>query len=374
MRETEKLFEKLSLRTPPNPELAKRREEALEEYIRREIPKGVMVSTSKQYGGAWKRWMEYVMATDGDWGEYVDLTVSRFVAFRRKAGGVYTGRPCTATTIKQNLTGIRHVLVTMGKTGVVGYSKETMPRTYKLLKAIEKGEGEKGKRAIPEASMRQLTGLIDKERHDGRVILFYLAISAATIRRSAEVLGGMRAGDILWQNGSCWPDIEKGRVDRWASYEFRKSKTNRNGRIQTAFMWCQCPMICALCSLRDLELRHAMHLRKSSKLLVFEDGVELDYRMALGIVQELCQKVGLRKERYGTHSLRKTGYRNARKQGQSDSLINGQAGWASNKSRVPYEGELRTRRKVDGHKIRCIEALGVDLHEGNGRRKRRRLS
>ena len=126
----------------------------------------------------------------------------------------------------------------------------------------------------------------------------------------------------------------------------------------SAFLADYCPGICGLCTLRDLYIGRRRAKGRDEKLLTLKDGTVMDYGLALGIVKELCIKIGRDPSQYGTHSLRKGGCQAAIDKGYPDEAINAQAGWAGNGSRGPYEERRETREQVDDKKMRALNREG----------------
>ena len=333
----------------------------LEDYIKKTVPLRLQPKTAKAYDSAWRRWLEFCAETGRAWREWDNVAVEQFIAWRRVKGQCYD--PNTAVkgiTIGSNLSGIRSVLMAEGLRPRE-FTTATMPRAAALLKAVKRvdadndGEMGPGKRPLTAKHLEKMEAILAHLGHDGRVYAFYLAISHNTLRRSAEVLrediGGISTDMILWENGTAFPRLHHP-LDRTASLIFNKSKKNQHGDTQTAFMWCRCPIICALCRLR--RLYRGNQLKRGAKLLRCSDGTVMDYARALAVIKELCEAIGLNKKDYGTHSLRSGGLHDAEDAGLSYELIDGQAYWQHPSSRKPYS--RREAKKIDSKKLKAVLA------------------
>ena len=347
-----------------NSEEVQRMRRQVEQYNADQIPQRLAESTQGAYDGHWKRWLECCHEMGFEWNEWNRYTVEMFIGWRRVRGRKWDGRPCKGSTISSNLSGIRAKLIELGERDVLPFSAIMMPRASMLLTAIKMHDEVDKKYPLTDEMLIAMARTLDLGKHDARVMVFYLAISHNTIRRANEVLchglGGMMAGDIVWQNGTYVPKLGELR-DRTASYNFSRSKTNRNGRLQTAFMWCRCPGICALCSLRELYAGSPWPMERTTRLLRFEDGEVLDYKTALELVKKLVERIGGDPKKYGTHSLRSGGCQDALRMGLSDLLINSQAYWAGNRSRRGYEGN--TMLEVNALKLQELALSGHNSKE-----------
>lgn len=317
-----------------------RMREGLDQYIVNEIPFKFRPNTKSGYNSAYRRWLEFCWQCGYLWHQWNKKSIEHFIAWRRVVGSVYTGEPCMGSTIRANLSGIRAALIVRGAEDLVAMGKYTTPRAKMLLDAIISHDESKRKYPLDEEKLERMMAILNPKDHNARVLRFYLAISHNTMRRSEEVLcketEGMKAMALVWQNGTMWPRLTAP-YDRTVSYCFTRSKTNKNGRIQTALMWCRCPSVCAICTLRELYFGSPWKMKADSEILTFDNGNVMTYGMALKYVQGLAAKIGEDPKKYGTHSMRSGGLKDAKKRGYSDDLINGQAGWAGNRSRDAYE-------------------------------------
>lgn len=330
----------------------------LDEYGAEIAPRRHTAGTQVQYSSAERQWRAFCKACGYHWKDWSPQTTFHFACWRRTAGGnMRTGAPVKANTIRSQLSGIRAALINHGL-NPTEYAEITMPRTHALLRAIAKRESGNFKLALSGTQLRRMCSHLPR-CHDTYVLQWALYLMHNTLRRVGEVMPKymppLTAGDILWDNGSYHPR-RRAPLDTSASYHFYRSKTNQSGKLQTAYMWCRCDAndACALCALRRLFQHCPWPINRHTPLLLLTSGKILNYTAALRRLKKLCKAIGLEPNHYGLHSLRRGGFHDAQDEGHSDALINAQAHWAGNRSRLPYD---RSRGSVDAKKAKQVAAI-----------------
>ncbi len=348
----------------------------LTDYTDRTLPQRHAENTRNAYNGHYKRWLEFCEDCGFRWNDWDCRTTLFFVAWRRCIGTNMhskSGKPCKAKTIRANLSGIRAELMNHGMVNPKANSKYTMPRTAALLMAIERNEECAFKLALKSEHLAMFFTYLSAGKHNCRVLRWVLAVIHNTMRRACEIMpkldeAAITAGDIVWSNGT-WQRANRPPYDDAASYFFRRSKTNKDGELQTAFMWHRCPeTVCALCELEQLYARCPWPVSKDWRLLQMENGSILNYGGVMRMLKKLCGLCGLNPADYGIHSLRRGGLHDAQDENLPDSLINAQAFWRSNSSRLPYE---RERQRLDQQKRKLI---GLSVTAGKGKEKLNRAA
>lgn len=218
-----------------------------------------------------------------------------------------------------------------GHTDLARLTKEEMPVLFAVLKQYKRESKSRRMKALREPQLMEMFKLLDPSDHDNRCFRTIIAMCHNTIRRVGDVIrkdcGGMRANMIY-----------KG-TQGLTHYVFRKSKTNRNRKIQTATMWCNCPRICAKCELaRLIELR-PWKVTEKSKLLRMTGGGTMTYNMIQSKIKELVEAIGLNPKGYGTHSLRRGGLQDAEERGDGDEWNEDQGFWAGERGKQPYKAK-----------------------------------
>ncbi len=331
----------------------------LDAYGRRSLPQRHRIGTIKNYSTAERQWRAFCRDCGYHWTQWTAATVFQFICWRRTVGtNVRTGRPVAASTITQQLSGIRAALLNHGVPRLLPRTKYTMPRVHALLQALRSRSVVAFKQPLTAKQLYKFCTLLPAG-YDATVYTWLFAMLHNTMRRASEVMpqftAAIVAGNITWSNGTFRPRLHQP-FDPTASYAFTASKTNTHGHLQTAFMWCRCHEIplCALCALRRLYAECPWRLVPTTPLLRLTDGTIITYSKAMDTLKRLCRMCGLDPAKYGLHSLRRGGYHDADDAQHPDALINSQAFWRSNASRRPYE---KTRVRLDAAKWRLVQGI-----------------
>ena len=330
----------------------------LDDYGAKTLPQRHAERTQTQYACSERRWFEFCSDAGYNWRLWNETTTYQYVCWRRTTGvNSRTGEPIKAKSIGSEFSGIKACLINRGLANLREYNQYTMPRTSALLSSIARWEVTGYKRALTGKQLRRIFALLPDD-YDSLVIKWAWSVIHNTIRRVDEIMPSltreMVAGDITWTNGSFRPYLDKP-YDASASYAFTRSKTNKFGQLQTAFMWCRCSTtVCALCMLRQLYRRCPWQITPRTPLLLLTTGKVFGYAASMRLLKSLCVRCGLNPNDYGMHSFRRGGLHDAQDEGLGDSLINSQAFWMNNRSRRPYE---RTREAIDAEKSKAVAAL-----------------
>lgn len=273
--------------------------------------------------------------------------------------------PVCKETIIRNCFGIRDHAISQGvPEDEIPKMNRSNLRLWALLNSIESRR--KSKLAIRSRVLSQMIAQIDGNTLDGAIQIAVLCCAHNSIRRGSEATqhenGGLRPISFKWSNKTHFPTDPCLGGDEWVSYNFNSSKTNKDGKPQSALYWHRCKndrkngykYPCAMCALTHL-FNIRTHCGLQTPLTKMSNGKLFNMNNFLELVQRLYAKCTANsKYDVGTHSLRRGGYQDARAEGQHIDLVLAQAYWSDIRGAKPYEETVRDHDAVTQSKLALL--------------------
>ncbi len=261
--------------------------------------------------------------------------ISAWLGWRIKARG------CKASTLRVGITAIKHFYRENGWSlpDLSKKNPEAVHLIWDVIKGQERRNPKQPKRGMTMDDMVKIHQKIvrmkdQKAKRDELTIYVNQMVNFATIRRGSETLrknvGGARFGDIRF-GGKRTNDLMEIMRAKDAVFVFNDSKMNKEGKLQTALMLCQCNESrgwegCVLCVVKDYYVSQK-DLDLNAAMWMLSTGETVQYKDQLGFIKYWTKQIGLDPKEYGTHSMRRGGYWDCKKAGFAKEFTDAQAGW-----------------------------------------------
>ncbi len=302
--------------------------------------------SAKQWDSFWGYWMEFCHLYNLDIKNVTETQLMRYAQFRalRDDNGW--------SAIRGQLYAIRSALLKQNKT--IRIDQNSMPRLGAWLngRRIQKPP-KSGSKCITEDILCKWFEHLPKSEYDNCVFRAAYSLSHNTIRRNDEIsqekLGGIKMGDIKWQNGSFKPSKQ----DKYCVFDILRSKTNKLGKLHIAPIFCICTLskVCCFCDIKLIYKWRKRDASPSTPLLQLASGKVMDYDTLRNKTQRLCEATNMDPKMHTLHGLRSGGNIDAKLRGISADNRQRLAGWKSAATRKIYEDKIGNKQLMNSIKL-----------------------